>query len=121
MLVFFFFVVLSTAAHAIGIMRILPLQIVRFVLFSIFYPFTYTLWADFIVKKFGFANYGVLFGMVAAVAGVLSFATTALVDFTLNTGQFDWVNIGWIGATVIGLVYPAVMMFVDCGRVYERK
>lgn len=105
------FVVLSTSAHAIGIIRILPLQIFRFVIFSIYYTFTYTLWADFIIKKFGFANYGVLFGIVAAVAGAFSFATTFLVDFTLNTGQFDWMNTFWIGATTLGLVYPAVVMW----------
>jgi len=110
----FFFVTLCCIAHGIGIIRNMPLQIVRFVLFSIYYPYTYTLWADIICKKFGFATYGVLFGVVAAVSGVFGFATTALVNFAIKTNQFDWINIGWIFGTLMGLIYPVIMLVYSC-------
>jgi len=118
----FFFVALSCIGHALGIIRNMPLQIVRFVVFSTYFPYTYTLWADFIVKKFGFSTYGVLFGVVAAVSGVFGFATTALVNFAVTTNQYDWVNIGWILCSILGLIYPVTMLFYSCTRdVYDER
>jgi len=108
----FFFVTLAAICHAIGIVRNLQLQIVRFIGFSIFYPYTYTLWSDFIFKKFGFINYGMLFAAVALMSGILSFATTALVDYAVASNQYDWINIGWIGCVLAGLIYPVVILVI---------
>jgi len=107
----YFYVAMSCICDVLGIVRNSPLQILRFIVFSIYYPFTFTLWADFIAKKFGFINYGVLFGIVALVSGIFGFAETSLVNFAVETNQYDWVNIGWMICTILGLIYPVVTTF----------
>jgi len=107
----FFFVYACVISTGLGVIRNLPLQILRFIVFSIYYPYTYTVWADFITKVFGLETFGVQFGIIAAIAGVEQFAITVLQDYAIENNSFDWINIGWIFVTLLGLVYPIVTIF----------
>jgi len=102
----YFFVYCCILSTALGVVRNLPLQIFRFIIFSIYYPYTYTVWADFITKTFGLETFGVQFGIVAAVSGIEQFALTSVVNYAIQTNNFDWINIVWIFITLLGLIYP---------------
>jgi len=107
----FFFIYSCVIATGLGVIKNLPLQIFRFIVFSIYFPYTYTVWADFITKVFGLETFGVQFGIIAAISGVEQFAVTVLVNYAIEKkNTFDWINIGWIILTLLGLVYPFVTM-----------
>jgi len=107
----FFFIIICIISTGLGVVKNLEIQILRFILFSVYYPYTYTVWADFLTKRFGLATFGLQFGIIAAVAAVEQFALSPLINYAIIANSYDWVNISWIILTVLGSIYPAVNIF----------
>eukprot|EP01125_Pyxidicula_operculata_P005006 TRINITY_DN1846_c0_g1_i1.p1 TRINITY_DN1846_c0_g1~~TRINITY_DN1846_c0_g1_i1.p1 ORF type:complete len:445 (+),score=49.90 TRINITY_DN1846_c0_g1_i1:60-1394(+) len=108
-----FLVVVSAGTTVAALFPIMPLQLFRFILFSIAYPYTYALWASFLVEMFGYDNYGVLFSGVALCSGLLNLIGNWLISEALEKG-FYLVNLVLTGVSGVFLIYPIGMLIYKC-------
>jgi len=76
-----FLVILSGISSFIGFIEYLPIQVINFFVFSMYFPYIYGYWCSFIVVKFGFEDYGVLYAGVAITAGVVNLAGIPLATY----------------------------------------
>lgn len=98
------------------------LQIIRMFVFSAYYPMIYGVWAFFIIKKFGSENFGVLYGCIAILAGVVNLAASdPMVDFSLakENGSFFMANLILVSIGAVFAVYPIAMIIRN--RIYRRS
>jgi MFS family permease len=87
------------------------LQVLRMFVFSAYYPMTYGIWAFFIVKKFGTVNFGVLYAIIAACAGVVNVtASNPLINYSLNKGSFVEANTLLVCIGAAFSIYPIVQI-----------
>jgi hypothetical protein len=115
----FFEIVLSSLSAACFYFRIPQLQILRYIIFSIYYPFTYTLWADFLIKKFGYEYYGSLYAIIAITSGSINFVNTALLDLPQTYTVYFWINTGWILASLAFIPYCVYYLIVWLSRLRD--
>jgi hypothetical protein len=108
----FFEIVLSGLSAACFYLRDQPVQIFRYIIFSIYYPFTYTIWADFLIKKFGYEYYGSLYAIIAVTSGLMNFLNTALLDLPQSYDVYFWINTGWILVSVAFVPYCLYYFFL---------
>jgi len=98
------------------------LQIVRMFVFSTYYPMIYGVWAFFILAKFGSENFGVLYGFIAILAGVVNLAASdKMVQFSLEKegGSFFVANAILLSIGAVFVIYPIVVIIRN--RLYRRK
>lgn len=98
------------------------LQITRMFVFSTYYPMIYGVWAFFIIKKFGSENFGVLYGLIAIIAGVVNLAASnPLVDLSLNkeNGSFFKANLILVSIGAAFAIYPILIIIRN--RMYRRS
>ncbi len=70
----------------------LPLQMLRFIVFSIYFPFLYAVWGAFINMQLNYENYGILYGLIAVVAGCVNLISDPLVAYALKQNSFIGAN-----------------------------
>lgn len=89
------------------------LQLFRFVLFSIWYPFTFATWVTFIAKRFGFTHFGGIFAVIAAVTGFVVMANNVMIDYAVANGKegFMWCSVWQITVCGVFLIL-AIMLWV---------
>eukprot|EP01114_Cavostelium_apophysatum_P013383 TRINITY_DN3231_c0_g1_i1.p1 TRINITY_DN3231_c0_g1~~TRINITY_DN3231_c0_g1_i1.p1 ORF type:complete len:452 (+),score=11.25 TRINITY_DN3231_c0_g1_i1:62-1417(+) len=112
----FFLLTLNAISSGIGLVQYLPIQIVNFITFSMYYPYIYGYWSTFLVYRFGFDNYGVLFAGVAIVAAVLSLAGTPLSNLATTPDQTFWINVGLLIGSAVFVVYPIGLIIFNRRR-----
>jgi len=103
-------VIMSCVSSGCGLVMSLDLQIFRFILFSAYFPYIYALWCSFIAMKFGFENYGILYGLVAICAGLVNLASTPISNYALQTNDFFLINLIFLAISATFLIYPLVCM-----------
>lgn len=72
----------------------------------------YGVWAFFIVANFGTKNFGVLYGLIAIVAGFVNlFASNPLVNYAVDSssGSFFKANLLLVSIGSVFIVYPIIM------------
>ena len=79
--------IVGCALSAITLIPSLPLQVLGFLLAVLYRGFVFTLYAAVLIPEFGVGAYGRLSGVVAVVAGGLSFVQQPLVEMSLR--RFD--------------------------------
>lgn len=85
--------VMSASEVACSLSANLHLQIFRFVLFSIWFPFMFATWVTFQAHKFGYKHFGTISGIIATTCGAVAFANKSIIDYATETGQlgYRWV------------------------------
>lgn len=117
-------IVLSTACSVCGLLVqsaqiFAAFQIVRMILFSIYFPMIYGIWAFAIMSFYGNLNFGALYGTIAICAGIVNlFATNPAGDYALRHHSYTFINLlfACIGAAFV--IYPVIMLFVI---IFRRK
>ena len=66
-------------------------------MFSVFYSF---------VAAYGFKHYGKLTGVGVVVIALFGFIQIPLVEVSLELEDFSYVNMGFIGACLLALLFP---------------
>lgn len=100
-------------ASGLALVSILPLQMLRYVIFACYNPVVFGYWATFVIVKFGTMNYGTLFGIIALAAGCVNFAAGPLDNYTAQAGSYFWVYIGFLCVTPIFVWYPLGSLWHD--------
>jgi len=124
----FFLIALSILSSVLGMIKIMPLQIVKFVTFSMYFPYIYGYWCTFLAYKFGFDNFGVLFGVVAVTAGCVNFVGDPLANYittpTLESEQehrLFVVNLAMLAASAACLIYPIISVIYNLTHKKEQQ
>eukprot|EP01119_Soliformovum_irregulare_P017872 TRINITY_DN5375_c0_g2_i1.p1 TRINITY_DN5375_c0_g2~~TRINITY_DN5375_c0_g2_i1.p1 ORF type:complete len:457 (-),score=105.61 TRINITY_DN5375_c0_g2_i1:78-1448(-) len=106
---------MSALSSAAGVIANGGVQIFRFAIFSIYFPFIYGVWGATIAYRFGLENYGFLYGLISIFAGCLNFAATPLSDMAVAANSFFAVNIGFLVVNCLLVIYPAIVW------IHERR
>jgi len=81
-------ILLSCLCTLFGLFHNVTLQIPRYVLFSAFLPLTFSLWTTFLIDRFGYSHFGVLFAGGAISIGLVTFVDTPLINYCLRENSF---------------------------------
>jgi len=84
-------------------------QIVRMLVFSIYYPMIYGVWAFAIINKYGTSNFGVLYGIIAILAGILNIlASDPVNQHALKVNSYVHVNFFFAVVGFLFIFYPLI-------------
>eukprot|EP01120_Amphizonella_sp_Union-15-10_P008466 TRINITY_DN3052_c0_g1_i1.p1 TRINITY_DN3052_c0_g1~~TRINITY_DN3052_c0_g1_i1.p1 ORF type:complete len:440 (+),score=58.88 TRINITY_DN3052_c0_g1_i1:94-1413(+) len=108
-----FLLCLSSTSSFIGLVPQLDIQLIRFFLFSLYFPLVYGVWSALIGIKFGYSNYGVLFGTIAIGCGALNFLATPLDSLSAYYGTYFWVNLGLLVLSSVFVFYPITSILLN--------
>jgi len=87
------------------------LTVLRMFVFSVYYPMIYGVWAFFIVAKFGSVNFGVLYGVIAVIAGIVNLsAADPMVHFAFAQNSFFDANLILVSIGGVFAIYPLVQL-----------
>jgi len=109
----YFLIFLTTVSSIIGMINNMPAQIVNFLVFSVYFPYIYSLWATFLILRFGYDNYGVLYAGVALTAGIVNLAGTPLADYAAKHNNFFEINLALLVASLVLIIYPISMQIYN--------
>jgi len=113
----FLLIILSSVSSVCGMLVTAPpnvfagLQIVRIFVFSLYYPMIYGVWAFFLVAKFGTTNFGVLYAIIATMAGLVNVtASNPLINFATKQNSFFEANTILLSIGGVFALYPLIQL-----------
>eukprot|EP01130_Rhizamoeba_saxonica_P000128 TRINITY_DN10141_c0_g1_i1.p1 TRINITY_DN10141_c0_g1~~TRINITY_DN10141_c0_g1_i1.p1 ORF type:complete len:437 (-),score=55.67 TRINITY_DN10141_c0_g1_i1:23-1333(-) len=115
-----FLLILSTLSSICSIITNPAVLWVRFSIFSIYYPYIYGIWSDFISKNFGWESYGTLYAGVAFMACLVNLLGTLLANYAVKGDKFVSINIMLMVGTSVLCLYPIIMGIKNLSRLPKK-
>jgi hypothetical protein len=114
---------LSAVETACSLSTNLHVQVFRFVLFSIWYPFTFATWVTFQAHKFGYTHFGGLYAIIAVTSGSVNFTNDALTFRVTTDGRsaMAWINVILIACCGVFLIFGIFLWVWDSYKRHKKS